>query len=116
MGDTLVRYPLACGYWLQALDFLIGPTMEIAIVGEDPGREKLLNPLRQGFFPNKVLIVTDMVDSKLGREIPLLKHKTTVDSQPAAYFCQNYTCREPLTKTSEVKRFLRSTGSDPCVQ
>ena len=116
MGDTLVSYPLAFGYWLQALDFLIGPTMEIAVVGEDPEREKLLNPLRQEFLPNKVLIVTDMVKPKLGMEIPLLEHKTTVDSQPAVYFCQNYTCREPLTKTSEVERFLRATDPDICVQ
>ena len=29
--------------------------------------------------------------------LPLLRHKTLVDGQPAAYVCRNYVCQLPVT-------------------
>jgi uncharacterized protein YyaL (SSP411 family) len=37
---------------------------------------------------------------------PLLSGRTAVDERPAAYVCQNFTCRLPVTDPSDLKRQL----------
>ena len=108
MTKALGQYPSAFSYWLQALDFLLGPTLEIAIVGQPSAREQLLQPVREGFFPNKVLAVKDPLESELDRKIPLLKGKTAVDNRATAYFCRNYACQQPVTTLQEVEKVLSS--------
>ena len=106
MTEALGQYPSAFAYWLQAMDFLLGPTLEIAIVGQPSAREQLLQPVREGFFPNKVLAVKNPLDSELDRKIPLLQGKTAVENRATAYFCRNYACQQPVTTLQEVEKVL----------
>jgi uncharacterized protein YyaL (SSP411 family) len=87
--DSLPRAPSAFGWALCALDLLLSPPREIAIVG-DPASEVARAALR-GFDPN--VVVAFGPDAG----VPLLEGKTLVDGSPAVYVCERFACRAPVT-------------------
>jgi hypothetical protein len=106
MSTGLADHASAFGYWLQALDFLLGPVSEIAIVGPAAQRENLVEILRRRFLPNKILGVADSVDARLGEKIPLLAGKSTIEGKATAYICQHYVCRQPVTNAAELEKLI----------
>ncbi len=106
MGQAISHYPLGFGYWLQALDFYLGPVEEIAIVGPSQQRKQLLQPLRLSYLPNKVMAISETVDQELGAKIPLLQGKTALEGQTTAYVCRNYACQQPVTKAEDLEKQL----------
>ncbi|MDA2932834.1 thioredoxin domain-containing protein [Acidobacteria bacterium AH-259-D05] len=110
LSSRLCQSPLAFGNWLQALDFLLGPSQEIAVVGESTERAALLQPLRESFLPNRVLVFLDTIDKGVVQKIPLLEGKTAIDGRPTVYVCQDYACQEPVTTAEGLTRVLQATG------
>jgi uncharacterized protein YyaL (SSP411 family) len=92
------RHPQAFGHLLQALDFHLSPVKEVALVGDDvSGLERVV---RQRFRPHLVLA---------GGEpdgVPLLEGRTPVDGRPAAYVCERFACKAPVTDAAELERLL----------
>ena len=105
---ALERYPGGFGYLLEAADFNVGPVREIAIIG---AREQA--PLTPGsgglpqYLPNKVVVVADPTDALLAAKLPLLHGKGLVAGEPAAYVCQNYSCKSPVTSPDHLHQLLR---------
>ncbi|HWI06878.1 MAG TPA: thioredoxin domain-containing protein [Solirubrobacteraceae bacterium] len=103
-GDLLRRSPLAFGHLLQVLDFHLAPTHEVAIVGAD--RAPLVRAVRARFRPHLVLAGGD------GEEaggVPLLEGRTAVDGRAAAYVCEQFTCKRPVTEPGELEQLLAPT-------
>ena len=92
--DVLPRAPQAFGWALCALDLLLSPPREVAIVG-DPESEVARAALR-GFDPNAVVAFGP------DEEVPLLEGKTLVDGRPAVYVCERFACRAPVTNPDEL--------------
>ncbi len=115
VSGGLAQFPSAFGNWLQALDFLLGPAQEIAVVGKSSEWEALLQPVREKFLPHKVLAFLEKPDSELVRRIPLLEGKTAIDDQATVYVCRNYSCQEPVTTAQGLERVLDITveGTKP---
>jgi uncharacterized protein YyaL (SSP411 family) len=88
------EHPLAFGHLLQALDFLQAPVREVAIVGA--GAEPLEAVVRGEFRPHVVLAGGD------GDVPPLLEGREPVDGRAAAYVCERFTCRRPVTSPEEL--------------
>ncbi len=110
ISGGLSQAPSAFGYWLQALDFLLGPAQEIAVVGEQSEREVLLEPVRVRFLPHKVLAFMERSDAELGQKIPLLEGKTAIEDRATVYVCRNYACQEPTTTVEGLERVLARTS------
>jgi uncharacterized protein YyaL (SSP411 family) len=95
-----VQHPDAFAHLLRALDLHLSPTQEIALIGDN--LSDLARVVRKQPLSHAVLAGgpegTD--------QPPLLQGRTTVDSQPTAYVCQNFTCRLPLTDPTELRRLL----------
>ncbi|HEX6603164.1 MAG TPA: thioredoxin domain-containing protein, partial [Solirubrobacterales bacterium] len=97
-APAAVRHPDAFGHLLQALDFHLSPTRELALCGEQV--EPLAAVARERFRPRLVL-----AGGPEGTEVPELMHgRTEVDGRPAAYVCENFSCRMPVTDPEELRR------------
>ncbi len=85
------RQPDAFAHLLRALDFHLSPTREVALVGED--LTELARIVRTDFRPHLVL-----AGGPEGTETPeLMRDRPAIDGMPAAYVCERFTCRQPVT-------------------
>jgi uncharacterized protein YyaL (SSP411 family) len=94
--DALGRAPSAFGHTLCALDLYLAPPAEIAVIGE-PG-DAIAQAALGGFAPNVVAAFGPSDD------VPLLAGKDVVDGRPAAYVCERFACRAPVTEPAELQR------------
>ena len=105
MRLPLTRYPNGFGYLLGAADFYLGPVKEIAVVGDPESGEtrRLLEVVHGRFLPNKVVAILDPNATDGAGDLPLLEGKTLIKGRPAAYVCENYTCKAPVTEPSQLE-------------
>ena len=101
--EMMARHPTAAGHWLGALDFYLSRRKEVAIIGDplDPDTRALVGQVSRPFLPNRILVVAD---PKTGEDsgYPLLSGRTLVDGRAAAYVCENYVCKLPVTEPREL--------------
>ncbi len=100
VGDAFDRAPTAFGHALCALDRLVGPHREVAIVGEpdaDDTRALADEATARRFRPNLVLAVAAPGDDAARRTVPLLRGRTAAGGAATAYVCEGFTCRLPVT-------------------
>jgi uncharacterized protein YyaL (SSP411 family) len=108
MGDLMSRHPTAFGRFLCALDFHIGPRVQLALVA--PRQIDEVSALAREAFgrylPN--LVAAGMVGGhpEAARGIPLLEGRAPVDGKPTAYVCRNYACELPVTDATALARQL----------
>jgi uncharacterized protein YyaL (SSP411 family) len=113
--QVIKRAPAAHTHMMIALDFALGPSYEVIIVGDPnlPDTNHLLMPLRQQFIPNKVVhlrpptVMEHMIDQYIGFA-PLIDPNAPVHA--TAYVCRNFQCELPTTKSSVM---LRQLGVSP---
>jgi uncharacterized protein YyaL (SSP411 family) len=92
------QHPQAFGHLLQALDFHLAPVKEVALVGED------LTPLERvvrGAFRPHLVLAGGAADG-----VPLLRDRPPVDGRAAAYVCERFACKAPVTEPGELERLL----------
>ncbi|MBN2241534.1 MAG: thioredoxin domain-containing protein [Acidobacteria bacterium] len=104
LARPMREQPASFAHLLCALDFYLGPVREIAVVGSpgQPGTQALLDEVFGIYLPNKVVACGS------DGETFLLKGKLPVDGNPAAYVCENFTCRAPVTMPEELRDILLS--------
>ena len=94
------QHPGAFGHLLQALDFHLSPVREVALVGEDVA--PLEGVVRGEFRPHLVL-----AGGPADGGPPLLAGREPVDGRAAAYVCERFACRRPVTEPAELEQMLR---------
>jgi uncharacterized protein len=103
--DVMAQAPTGFGHALCALDRYLGPSREVAIVG-DPASEATRALVREvtaeRFVPNGVLAVTAAGDRAAAEAIALLRDRPTVDGRATAYVCERFACRLPVTQPEEL--------------
>ena len=99
LHEVAPRHPQAFGHLLQGLDFHLSPTREVALVGEDT--RELERVVRSSFRPHLVLA------GGAADGVPLLQDREPVDGRPAAYVCEHFACKAPVTKPEELEALLR---------
>jgi uncharacterized protein YyaL (SSP411 family) len=99
LAPAMAEHPSALSQMLIALDFLIGPAYEVAIIGDPaaPDTRALLDVINQQFRPNLVLAVVRPDDSAAINAIPLLQERPQRDGAATAYVCQHFACKQPVT-------------------
>ncbi len=91
---------------LQAVDFVLGPSHEVVIVGspERSDTQAMLQSLRERFLPRKVVLLKGPSDTgtKLGDFAEFTKTQEAIDGQATAYVCQNFACALPTTDPQKM--------------
>ena len=104
LHEAAGRHPQAFGHLLQAMHFHFAPSREVALVGED--LEGLVAAVRSAFRPTIVTAAMRPGDAEAAEQIPLLRGRDAVDGRAAAYVCENFACRLPVTAPDELERSL----------
>jgi uncharacterized protein len=98
------NHPHALAHLVRAMDFHFAQVKEVALVApaEGDGLGELASVVRSGFRPYVVL-----AGGLEGTERPeLMRERSTVDARPAAYVCENFACRRPVTEPEELAAAL----------
>jgi len=100
LHPVAARHPSAFGHLLQAIAFHLAPVQEVAIAGEGP-TGPLARTVRSRFRPQLVLAGGDADGGA-----PLLEGREPVAGRPAAYVCERFACRRPVTENDELAALL----------
>lgn len=103
LTTLMSRAPRFAGYALAVAEAALAGPYEIAIVGE---AGELAKAAWQACSPGAVIIQGE--PDKPG--VPLLKDRTLVDGQPAAYPCKGFVCDLPVT---DPKALSEKLGPNP---
>ena len=98
LHEVAPRHPQAFAHLLQALDFHFSPIREVALVGDDTS--ELERVVRSSFRPHLVLA------AGAANGVPLLEDRELVDGRPAAYVCEQFACKAPVTDPEELEALL----------
>jgi len=98
LHPVAARHPQAFAHLLQAFDFHFADTKEVALAGEVT--TELERVVREGFRPHVVLAGGEP-DS-----VPLLEGRGPVEGRAAAYVCERFACKAPVTEPEELRRLL----------
>ncbi len=107
LKDAMASQPTGFGRMLGVLDAYLAPSQEIAIVGDeaDEATQALLRTASGKYLPHSVLAFKRPGEESM---LPLLQGRELVEGQPAAYVCENYACRLPVTTPEELERLLEA--------
>ncbi|MDE3180288.1 MAG: thioredoxin domain-containing protein [Acidobacteriota bacterium] len=110
-AGTVRQGPSAYTHWLTALDFALGPTLEVVISG-DPAAEDtkaMMKALRAQYAPRKVVILrpAGANEDLIARIAPYTREQTPVNGQSTAYICQNFSCSLPTTDVGQMLSALK---------
>jgi hypothetical protein len=100
-------YPMAYTQFLNALDFALGPAQEVVIAGdrEHAATQAMIDILHRRFVPNRVLMLKPggMEGARLSALCRFTELLEPLGGGPAAYVCENYACKRPITDIEELK-------------
>ena len=100
-ATTLSHFPSAMPQMLVALDFSSSKPRQIVIAGKKdaPETKALLTEVRRNFLPKTILLLADDAEGQkyLGERNEAIRAMSMVDGKPAAYVCENFTCKAPVT-------------------
>eukprot|EP00850_Spirogloea_muscicola_P011628 SM000073S21404 [mRNA] locus=s73:76458:81626:- [translate_table: standard] len=120
--ERLKEMPLALPQMCCAVDQLASPAKRQVIISGDK-ESTVANDLVKAVFsvyePDCVVL---QVDSSVEQDRSfweehnssvLTMSKSDISGQPAAYICQNFTCRAPTSNTADVRRLLQEAPAEP---
>ena len=103
-------HPLAAGHamafahLLAAIDFQLGEVHEVAIVGDRDAAKPLERAVRAKLRPHVVL--AGGAGDGAPSAVPLLEGRHAVEGRPAAYVCERFACRAPVTDPDALAELL----------
>jgi hypothetical protein len=110
-ATTLSHFPSAMPQMLVALDYSLTKPRQIVIAGKKdaPETKLLLKEVHSHFLPKTVLLLADGVEGQkfLGEKNEAIRTMSLVDGKPAAYVCENFTCKAPVTDPEQLAGLLK---------
>jgi uncharacterized protein YyaL (SSP411 family) len=97
------RHPQGFGRALSAMEFHLGSTKEIVVVGEK-GNE-LERTLLAGYHPDSVVVLARGDEEP---DLPLLVDRPAIGGNATAYVCRDLVCLRPVTDPADLVAAIRS--------
>ncbi len=109
-ASTISSFPSAMPQMLVAVDFSLSKPRQIVIAGriDNTDTKALLKEVHRHFLPKTILILADGGESQkyLGEENEAIRAMSMIDGKPAAYVCENFTCKAPVTDPKSLAKLL----------
>jgi uncharacterized protein YyaL (SSP411 family) len=98
-------------FMLTGLDYLLGPTTNIILVGDLAEKDTQAMPtaIRKQYLPN--LTVTLWTEEKAILAPPGMTYNR-INEKATAYICQNQTCLPPTNAVEQVLKYLAPPKHD----
>ena len=110
-ATTLSHFPSAMPQMLVALDAALSKPRQIVITGKKdaPETKALLREVNGHFLPKTVLVLADGADGQkyLGEKNDAIRAMSPINGKSAAYVCENFTCKAPVTDPAELAELLK---------
>jgi uncharacterized protein len=108
---TLSHFPSAMPQMLVALDYALSKPHQIVIAGKKDASETkvLLREVNRHFLPKAVLFLADGAEGQkyFGEKNEAIRAMSPIDGKPAAYVCENFTCKAPVTDPKQLAELLK---------
>jgi hypothetical protein len=109
-ATTLSHFPSAMPLMLVALDYSLSKPRQIVIAGKKdaPETKALVKEVHRHFLPNTVLLLADGAEGQkyLGEKNEAIRAMSPIDGKSAAYICENFTCKAPVTNARQLAELL----------
>jgi uncharacterized protein len=109
-ATTLSHFPSAMPQMLVALDYSLSKPRQIVIAGKKdaPETKTLLREVNTHFLPKTILCLADGAEGQkyLGEQNEAVRAMSPIDGKPAAYVCENFTCKAPVTDPTPLSELL----------
>jgi uncharacterized protein YyaL (SSP411 family) len=109
-ATILLQFPSSMPQLLVALDYSLSKPRQIVIAGKKDSSETkaLLKEVHRHFLPTTILLLADGGEGQkyLGEKNEALRAMSPVDGKPAAYVCENFTCKAPVTGAKALGELL----------
>ncbi len=110
-ATTLSHFPSAMPQMLVALDSASSKPCQVVIAGkkEAPETKVLIREVNRHFLPKTVVFLADGAAGQkyLGEQNEAIRAMSPIDGKPAAYVCENFTCKAPVTEANELAELLK---------
>ena len=107
---TLSHFPSAMPQMLVAIDYSLSKPRQIVIAGkkDSPETKAILREVHRHFLPDTILLLADGAEGQkyLGDKNEAIRAMSMVDGKSAAYVCENFTCKAPVTDSKALSELL----------
>jgi uncharacterized protein len=110
-SEDIRGYPMGHTFMLTGLDYILGPTTNIVLVGYlvEKDTMAMLSAIRKQYLPN--LTVTLWTDQKSKTSPPGVSY-SRIDDKATAYVCHNETCMPPTNDPTQALKYLTPPNLD----
>ena len=108
-SEDVERLPTGHTFFITAVDFEVGPSFEVVIVGKSGAHNtiNMLNKIKNQYIPNKVVIFKDPNNpDDVNKIAESLRFKESVDGMATAHICTSESCKQPTTDVNEMLKIL----------
>ena len=111
-SSQIGQSPSAYTQFLVALNFALGPSNEIVIVGPTGAKdtEAMLKALRETYIPNRVILFRpiDKKSPEIDTLSGFIKNFNPINGKATAYVCHDFACELPTTDIDEMLKKIKS--------
>lgn len=111
LQDSLVKYPTAFGFWLQAIDWAMGPSRQVALLAPRTLEElqPFKNILWETYRPR--LVCASSTFQPATNAPALLQERSVLNGEVTAYLCEGFVCRQPTSDLETFRQQMQTQAS-----
>jgi uncharacterized protein len=110
-ATILLQFPSTMPQLLVALDYSLSKPRQVVIAGKKDSSETkaLLKEVHRHFLPKTILLLADGYEGQkyLGERNEAIRAMSPVKGKSAAYVCENFTCKAPVTDPEKLAKLLK---------
>jgi uncharacterized protein len=107
-SETIKRSPTGHTQFVSGVDFLLGPSYNVVIVGDENSEDtKEMLSLRELFIPSITMVLKDTKSPEITNAISeTINKKDILNGKATVYVCSTGSCKLPTNEKSEMLKLL----------